>query len=109
MSILCLNILKFVIIIGNSYRFFYFSDKQVIETRQPLNTKLSVYLGDPRKFLPTEFPILRDSLQRCLDLQQDQILTDEKDPCNVSNVSIQEIFSEVAMKLQHDGQVLTAS
>ena len=66
------------------------------KTRQSLNTKLCVYLGGPRKFLPTEFPTLRDSLQRCLDLQQDQILTYEKDP---RNVSMQEIFSEVATEI----------
>jgi len=66
------------------------------KTRESLNTKLSVYLGGPRKFMRTEFPTLCDSLQRCLDLQQDQILTHEKDPCNVT---IQEIFSEVAIEI----------
>ena len=55
-----------------------------------------MYLGGPRKFLPTEFPTLRDSLQRCLDLQQNQILTHEKDS---RNVSMPEIFSEVAIDI----------
>ena len=66
------------------------------KTRQSLNTNLSLYLGGPRKFLPTEFPTLRDSLRRCLDLQHDQILTHEKDQ---RNVSMQEIFSEVAIDI----------
>lgn len=55
-----------------------------------------MYLGGPRKFLPSELPTLRDSLQRCLDLQQNQIITHEKDP---RNVSMQEIFSEVANEI----------
>ena len=46
--------------------------------------------------LPTEFPTLRDSLQRYLNLQLDQILTHEKDP---SNASMQEIFSDVALDI----------
>ena len=66
------------------------------KTRQSLNTKLSEYLGGPRKFLKTEFPTLRDCLQRCLDLQQDQILIHDKDP---RNVQMQEIFSEVALEI----------
>ena len=63
------------------------------KTRKSINTKLSEYLGGPKKFLQTEFPTLRDCLQRCLDLQRNRILVCEKNPCNIS---MQEIFSNVA-------------
>ena len=65
-------------------------------TRQSLNTRMSEYLGGPRKFLPNEFPTLRDCLQWCLNLQQDQILMHDKDP---RNVKTQEIFSDVALEI----------
>ncbi len=65
-------------------------------TRQSLNTKLSEYLGGPRKFLKTEFLTLHECLQRYLDLQQDQILIHDKNP---RNVQMQEIFSEAALEI----------
>src|SRR6218665_1670842 len=66
------------------------------QTRQSLSTKLSEYLGGPRKFLPTEFPTLHDCLQRCLDLQRHQTLMHDKNP---RNVSMQEIFCKVALEI----------
>src|SRR6218665_3791328 len=66
------------------------------KTRQSLSTKLSEYLGGPRKVLPTEFPTLRVCLQRCLDLQRDQILMHDKNP---RNVLMREIFCKVALEI----------
>ena len=57
-------------------------------TRQPVNSKLSLYLGGPKKLLPTEFPTLRNSLQRCLDLQHESILTNETNSRNISKANI---------------------
>lgn len=68
----------------------------VKKTRQSLHTKLNQYLGGPKKFLPTELPTLRDCLQRCLDLQQDHILIQSKDP---RNISLQEIFHDVSLEI----------
>ena len=62
-------------------------------TRQFENSKLSLYLGGPKKLLPTEFLILRDSLQRCFDLQHENILTNET---NSRNISMPNKFSVVA-------------
>ena len=54
------------------------------KSRKSINTKLSEYLGGPKKFLQTEFPTLRDCLQRCLDLQRNRILVCEKNPRNIN-------------------------
>ena len=66
-------------------------------TRNKINTKISLYLGGPNNFRPTEFPTLRDCLRRCLDLQQDQILRHD---ANRRNIGMQEIFATVAEEIQ---------
>ena len=62
-------------------------------TRQYVNSKLSLYLGGPKKLIPTEFPTLRNSLQRCLNAQHENILSNET---NLRNILIPNIFSVVA-------------
>lgn len=59
-------------------------------------TKLNDYLGGPKMLLPTELPTLRNCLQRCLDLQQKQFRTHNKD---YRSVSLHEIFHDVAFEI----------
>ena len=75
------------------------------KTRKSINTKLSEYLGGPRKFLQIEFPTLRDCLQQRLYLQRDKILIYEKSPRKL----MQEIFRRLLTKLQNDGMFLKPS
>ena len=66
-------------------------------TRNKINTKISLYLGGPNNFRPTEFPTLRDCLRRCLDLQQYEILRHD---ANRRNIVMQKMFATVATEIQ---------
>ena len=76
------------------------------KTKWCLHTKLSVYLGSLKKFLPAEFPTLRETLQQGLDLQQHPILTHGK---RLRNISMHEIFFQVALDIAARWQILIAS